>query len=77
MFALPTTKITEKEERKKLFRYVFKRIFIDDWFMKLVALVITITLWLGVTGLQTPTTTRIRGVTLNLLLANDVEITFA
>ncbi|REJ77385.1 MAG: hypothetical protein DWQ47_13450 [Acidobacteria bacterium] len=77
MFTLPTSKIIEKEERNKLFRYIFKRIFIDDWFMKLVALVITITLWLGVTGLQTPATTRIRGVSLNPLIANDLEMTNA
>lgn len=77
VFTLPTSKITEKEERIKLFRFAFRRLFIDDWLMKLVALVITLTLWLGVTGLQTPTTTRIRGVSLNLLIANDLEVTNA
>lgn len=76
-FSFPTEKITEKEQRKALFRYVLKRIFVDDWMMKLVALVITITLWLGVTGLQAPTTTRIRGVSLNLVIANDLEVTNA
>lgn len=74
-FSFPTTKITEKEERKRLFRYMFKRVFIDDWVMKLVALVITLTLWLGVTGLQTPTTTRVRSVPLNLLISSDLEET--
>lgn len=75
VFSIQTSKITEKEERKKFFRYVFKRIFIDDWAMKLVALLITVTLWLGVTGLQTPTTTRVRSVPLNLLISSDLEET--
>jgi YbbR domain-containing protein len=74
-FSFPKPQIIEKEQRKLLLRRVFTRVFLDDWLMKLVALVITLTLWLGVTGLQAPTTTRLRGVTLNLLIANDLEIT--
>lgn len=76
-FSFSTSSITEKEQRKDLFRYVIRRIFIDDWVMKLVALGITLTLWAGVTGLQATTTTRIRGVSLNLLIANDLEVTNA
>lgn len=72
-FSLPPRKLAEKEERRKLFRHILKRVFVDDWVMKLVALVITLTLWLGVTGLEAPTTTRIRGVTLQPLIANDLE----
>jgi YbbR domain-containing protein len=74
-FTFQKPKIVEKGERKQLFRRILTRVFIDDWLMKLVALVITMTLWLGVTGLQASTTTRLRGVTLNLLIANDLEIT--
>lgn len=75
LFSFPASQIIEKEQRKILIRRIFTRIFIDDWLMKLVALVITMTLWLGVTGLESPTTTRLRGVTLNLLIANDLEVT--
>ncbi len=74
-FSFPKPQIIEKEQRKLLVRRVFTRVFVDDWLMKLVALLITITLWLGVTGLQATTTTRVRGVPLNLLIANDLEIT--
>ncbi len=73
----PTTKSGGKRQAGNSLGYVLRRLFIDDWMMKLVALVITITLWLGVTGLQSPTTTRIRGVSLNLLIANDLEVTNA
>jgi YbbR domain-containing protein len=54
---------------------VFRKIFLEDWVMKLVALIITLGLWLGVTGLRTPTTRRITGVPLSLRVANDLEIT--
>ena len=68
-------KETVSEQTSASFRYWFKRIFLDDWLVKLTALVITLTLWLGVTGLQTPTTTRLRGVTLKPFLSNQLEIT--
>ncbi len=42
--------------------------------MKLVALVITVALWLGVTGLSTPTTKRFT-VPLNFSISNNTEIT--
>jgi YbbR domain-containing protein len=64
-----------KEERQSKISYWLKRIFIDDWLMKLFALVITLALWLGVTGLQAPKTTRLRGVTLTLLVSNELDIT--
>lgn len=43
--------------------------------MKLVALVITIALWVGVTGLSTPTITSLRGVPLTLRFSNENEVT--
>ncbi len=43
--------------------------------MKLVALVITLALWVGVTGLSTPTTTRMSGVPLSMRFSNDTEVT--
>jgi hypothetical protein len=74
-FSFPTEKFVEKEQRKAFLNYWFRRIFLDDWLMKLVALIITFALWLGVTGLQAPTTTRLRNVTLNPLISNELEIT--
>lgn len=53
---------------------ILKKIFVDDWILKLVALLITLTLWMGVTGLRTPTTARLKSVALNLKVQNDVEV---
>lgn len=43
--------------------------------MKLVALAVTFALWLGVTGLSTPTTTRLTGVPLTLRFSSNTEVT--
>ncbi len=53
---------------------VIRKILLEDWMLKLIALAITIGLWLGVTGLSTPTTKRL-SVRLLPSIANDVEIT--
>jgi len=47
------------DKPKKLFaKHIIRKIFLEDWAMKLTALVITFGLWFGVTGLSTPTTKR-------------------
>lgn len=56
------------------YRGLFRRIFLDDWLLKIVALAITLALWLGVTGLRTPTTKRLKNVTLNLNFPNELEV---
>lgn len=56
-------------------KHIFKKIFLEDWVMKLVALAITLALWLGVTGLSTPTTQRLTTVPLTLRFSNNIEIT--
>lgn len=61
------------ESKRPFFRRIFKRIFIDDWMLKLTALVITFALWFGVTGLSTPTTKRLT-VPLVPSIAISVEI---
>lgn len=53
---------------------VIRKIFVDDWILKVVALIISLTLWMGVTGLRTPTTARLKSVALNLKVRNDFEI---
>ncbi|MEP6705355.1 MAG: CdaR family protein [Acidobacteriota bacterium] len=55
--------------------HILKKIFLEDWVMKLVALGITLALWLGVTGLSTPTTQRLTSVPLSLRFSNNIEVT--
>jgi YbbR domain-containing protein len=54
---------------------LLRRVFLEDWLIKAIALFITVTLWLGVTGLRAPTTARLRSIPLNLRVANDIEVT--
>jgi len=70
-----TEKFSSNDARQISFRRLLRRVFIDDWLIKAVALFITVTLWLGVTGLRAPTTARLRGVPLNLRVSNDIEVT--
>lgn len=49
-------------------------IFLEDWTLKLVALLISLGLWFAVTGQRTPTTIRLRNVQLDFQLPNDMEI---
>lgn len=70
-----TEKFFRKDQRKQFFSRLFRKIFLEDWVMKLVALVITLALWFGVTGLREPITIRQNGITLQPRLSNDLEIT--
>jgi hypothetical protein len=54
-------------------KHVLRKIFLDDWTLKLTALVITLALWFGVTGLSTPTTKRF-SVPLIPSISTNVEI---
>jgi YbbR domain-containing protein len=56
-------------------RRLFRRVFLEDWGTKLVALGITAALWLGVTGLQKPTSRRLNSVPLVLNFSSDMEAT--
>jgi YbbR domain-containing protein len=61
----------------KLFaKHVVRKIFLEDWGLKLTALVITLGLWFGVTGLSTPTVQRFT-VALTPRISNNAEITNA
>ncbi|MBV9217702.1 MAG: hypothetical protein JO053_16160 [Acidobacteria bacterium] len=55
---------------------LLRKVFFEDWGLKLVALVITLALWLGVTGLSTPATKRLT-VPLVPNISNNAEITNA
>lgn len=58
-----------------MFKRFFRKIFLEDWLIKLIALVITLALWFGVTGLREPITTRFKNLTLQPRLSNNFEIT--
>jgi YbbR domain-containing protein len=51
-----------------------RKVFLEDWGLKLVALLIAIALWVGVTGLSSPTVKRFT-VPLVPSAANNVEVT--
>jgi YbbR domain-containing protein len=51
-----------------------RKMFLEDWGLKLLALVITLALWLAVTGQNKPVTMRVSGVQLNFLRHEGLEI---
>ncbi len=55
-------------------RHVVRKVFLEDWGIKLLALVITLALWLGITGLSTDSQ-RSMTVPLNTIISNDAIIT--
>lgn len=75
MFSLPTEKLLEKQQRQMFLRRLIRRVFIDDWLIKVFALIITFALWFGVTGLNSPIKTRLNSVTLKPRISSELEIT--
>jgi len=65
----------DTQPKRLFFRHILRKVFLEDWVMKLVALAITFALWLGVTGLSTPTTQRLPSVPLSLRFSNNIEVT--
>ncbi len=59
---------------KRFARHILRKIFLEDWGLKLLALAITLALWLGVTGLSTPMR-RSMTVPLNTIISNDAIVT--
>ena len=51
-----------------------RKLFLEDWSLKLLALAITVVLWLAVTGQNKPVTLRVSGVQLNFLRPDGLEI---
>ena len=51
-----------------------RKTFLEDWGLKLLALFITLALWLAVTGQNKPVTLRVSGVQLNFLRHEGLEI---
>jgi YbbR domain-containing protein len=52
---------------------IFRRVFVEDWTLKLLSLAITVTLWLVVTGQNKPITTHVN-VQLNFVRPQSLEI---
>ncbi|MGD9588807.1 MAG: YbbR-like domain-containing protein [Pyrinomonadaceae bacterium] len=72
--ASETAKIQDRE-LGPLVRNILRKVFLEDWLMKLFALAITFALWVGVTGLSQPTVQRMSGIPLSLRLSSNVEVT--
>jgi YbbR domain-containing protein len=51
-----------------------RKLFLEEWGLKLLALAITIVLWLAVTGQNRPVTLRVNGVQLNFLRPDGFEL---
>lgn len=77
MFSFSFDKFFPQEPKKEELSFggLMHRIFVDDWVMKVVALSITLALWFGVAGLRTPTSERLKNITLRLRVSNEMEIT--
>lgn len=75
---MPFSEVEEVQSRTPRTRSALerwlRRIFIEDWSLKLLALAITLGLWFGVTGQSAPVTIRMRGVQLTFRLPDDMEI---
>jgi YbbR domain-containing protein len=71
----PVENFFDKKRQKIFFSRLARKIFFEDWVMKLVALIITLALWFGVTGLRTTTKQRFQNVPLNIRVSNNIEIT--
>jgi YbbR domain-containing protein len=56
-------------------KQIIRKVFLEDWLMKLVALAITLALWLGVTGLSKSATLRLTAIPLDVRYSNNIEVT--
>jgi hypothetical protein len=65
----------DREGGQAFLARLFRKVFLEDWTMKLIALVITLGLWLGVTGLRAPISRRYTSIPLNLRVSNEFEVT--
>ena len=63
-----------RESKTLFFKHILRKAFLEDWGLKLTALVITLALWFGVTGLSAPTKERLT-VPLILTISSDTQIT--
>lgn len=74
-FSFHTENFLEKEQRQIFLRRFVRRVFYDDWLIKVFALIITFALWFGVTGIRETIKTPLNNVTLKPRISSDYEIT--
>lgn len=68
-------KLNAGQQQTLVFKNILRKIFLEDWPMKLIALAISVALWIGVTGLSAPTIQRMSGIPLTLRLSSNVDVT--
>jgi hypothetical protein len=74
-FKFPKESFDLKEQAVPVFGAWLRRAFLEDWGTKLIALLITLALWFGVTGQQETITKRLNDVRLSFGLTTDkIEI---
>jgi hypothetical protein len=73
-FRLSTEKLDPREHLPPQAGLWLRKIFLEDWGTKLVALAITLALWFGISGQQTPDTRPYNEVRLNYRVAGDLDI---
>jgi YbbR-like protein len=72
MALITNEKLNQQNQRRAFWFSLFERIFLRDWGTKLIALGISVALWFGVSGKTV--SRRIQNVHLNLLSANEMQI---
>jgi hypothetical protein len=72
-FRFPTERF-DREHLQPLAGFWLRKIFLEDWSTKLIALAITLVLWFGISGQQTPDTRPFSEVRLNYRIAGDIDI---
>jgi len=68
------SEVTPIPKAPSAFERGLRKLFLKDWGLKLLALAITLALWLAVTGQNKPVTLRVSGVQLNFLRHEGLEI---
>lgn len=61
------------DARRVAWRWL-REFWLEDWSLKLLALLITVVLWFAVTGQRTPATLNLRGVSIEYLRPDGVEV---
>ncbi len=62
------------DEARQVARGWLREFFLEDWTLKLLAMLITLGIWFGVTSERAPATVKLRGVPLEFSLPDNVEI---
>lgn len=74
-FRFTPDKFASRDQLQPFLELWLRKIFLEDWSTKLIALAITLALWFGISGQQTPGSRSLSEVKLGLILSNEIEIT--